>query len=348
MTATLSSGIVRTFLELCRDMYSRVEYDENQVPKPLTPSVQDDIIKRHASNRWMALARDYSARRELQHLIEQVAALFQAKSQTAEKQVIRLEIVDFDRTSSFMRSLLEQALEYEALVQPNRERLQKNQIAASRGYLLHRLLCVHFRLEPHSRWDAEISADQLERLVLGPLEAIQDVIRQPTKRERGTHHSRNTPSLFQSRKCPILDQPCPIDQSVRGRGFLSCRLPQAGKIRDAATLIKDAFKNTVTGGEVNYEIRTAEDYPPMGDIACKVCRAFSENDFVLAELSRLSPSVAMELGLAIARKRPAYILQYRRAAVRASAIFELGICEVSNHSRWSEEDGRAKVDSFLE
>jgi hypothetical protein len=46
----------------------------------------------------------------------------------------------------------------------------------------------------------------------------------------------------------------------------------------------------------------------MGDIACKVCQAISETDFVLAELSRFSPSVAMELGLAIARKRPAYIL----------------------------------------
>jgi hypothetical protein len=308
MTATLSSGIVRTFLELCRDMYSRVEYDENQIPKPLAPSVQDDVIKRHASNRWTALARDYSARRELQHMIEQVAKLFHLKSQTAEKQVIRLEIVDFDRLSSFMRSLLEQALEYEALVQPNRERLQKNSVAASRGYLLHRLLCVHFRLEPHSRWDAEISANQLERLVLGPPDAIKDVIRRPTRRDRETHHSRDAPSLFQSRHCPILDQPCPTDQPVRGSGFLSCRLPPAGKIRDAATLLKDAFKCTVAGGEVNYEIRTAEDYPPMGDIACKVCRAISETEFVLAEMSRLSPSVAMELGLAIARKRPAYIL----------------------------------------
>src|SRR4029078_13572760 len=100
---------------------------------------------------------------------------------SAEKQVIRLEVLDFNRVSTFVRSVLDQTLEYEALVQPNRERLQKNKPAASRGYLLHRLLCVHFRLEPQSRWDVEISAEQLERLVLGAKDTVNEVSKQPAR-----------------------------------------------------------------------------------------------------------------------------------------------------------------------
>ena len=46
----------------------------------------------------------------------------------------------------------------------------------------------------------------------------------------------------------------------------------------------------------------------MGDIACKVCAAFAQSDFVLVELSKLSASVAMELGLSLARRKPTFIL----------------------------------------
>ena len=60
----LSSGIVRTFLELCRDVFSRCQFHDGE-PKTATASIQDEIIKNHASTRWSSLARDHSARAEL-------------------------------------------------------------------------------------------------------------------------------------------------------------------------------------------------------------------------------------------------------------------------------------------
>lgn len=308
LVTILSSGIVRTFLELCRDMFSLCDSDETGEPLPIAASSQDRVIKSHASKKWNVLSRDQTARPELQHLIEQVAALFNQKAKKgAESQVIRLEIVDFNRVSSFTRDLLDLALEFEALVQPNRERLKKNQHAPSRGYVLNRLLCVHFRLAPTSRWDVEISSDQLERLILGAPEVVAAVVKHPTKINAPSSTYPVTPGLFDERRCPILNQQCPEIKPTPGLGFLSCRLPEAGKIRDAISLIKDSFSNIEVGG-VKYEIRTAEDYPAIGDIACKVCSAISESKFVLAEMSRLSPSVAMELGLSIARGIPTYIL----------------------------------------
>lgn len=304
----LSSGIVRTFLELCRDIFSRCKFVEIE-PQTATISVQDEVIKNHASTRWSSLSRDHSARAELQHLVEQIAALFRLKVETtSEKQIIRLEIIDFDKVSTFLRTLLTQALEYEALVQPNRERLQKNRLASSRGFLLHRLLCVHFRLAPTSRWDAEISASQLERLVLGDYDTVVEVARSPTKAVQASQPSAiGSLSLFHQLDCPILGQKCPPETPREYVGFLSCRLPTAGHIRDAISLLKSTFANHTVGGS-SFQLMTAEDHPAQGDIACKVCYAYSTSRFVLVELSMLSPSVAMELGLAVARQKPTYIL----------------------------------------
>ena len=242
LTAMLSSGIVRIFLELCRDAFSRCELGDNGQPLPVNIRIQDQVIKQHAAKKWNALARDQSARPELQTLISRVAELFKLRSQSGvENQIIRLEIIDFDNVSSFSRMILDQALEYEALVQPNRERLQKNREMPSRGYLLHRLLCVHFRLEPESRWDVEISSGQLENLILGTVDTIQ-VAKEPTKSRPPQIQKRSeSRDLFEERRCPILDQECPESKPTDGLGFLSCRLPEAGKIRDAIYLIKNAF-----------------------------------------------------------------------------------------------------------
>ena len=297
----LSSGIVRTFLELCRDIYSQ---KPDSSLWPVAMSIQDEVVKVHASNRWNTLSTDNSARPELQRLIEQIARLFKKQSEVgSEKQIIRLEIVDFDEATTFLRELLETALEYEALVKPNRERLQKNRGVPSRGYLLHRLLCVHFRLEPESRWDFEISSENLQRLVTQPDEATSDILKNPTRRRAGKDREDSQP-LFPPH-CPILDDVCPKRHPRDGKGFLSCRLPQAGTIRDAVTLLRQAFESAESS---HYRLLTAEDYPPSGDISCKVCSAVAESEFVLVELSRFSPSVAMELGFCLARGIPTYLL----------------------------------------
>lgn len=306
----LSSGIVRTFLELCRDIYANCEFHNGNEPNPVPAMVQDRVIHKHASDRWTVLSRDQSARPELQHLVAQVALLFAEKSQAeSENQIIRLEIIDFESGSNFLRSLLGQTLEYEAFVKPNRERLQKNRQTASQGYLLHRLLCVHFNLDLSSRWDVEVSAYQLERMVLGPTAVVSDVARNPTFRgARPALTDASRPKLPEPLYCPILDSTCPHVAATPGLGFLACRLPKDGKIRDAIKYIKESFSEMTYENNERYEIKTAEDYPPAGDIACKVCDAMSQSDFVLVELSGLSPSVAMELGLAVARGLRTYLL----------------------------------------
>ena len=180
-------------MELCRDIYAASPTSSGW---PVSVSIQDNVIKGYAADRWTSLSTDRSARPELQRLVEQVAHLFKAKSATSkEKQIIRLEIVDFDRATTFLRDLLDTALDYEAFIKPNQERLQKNRGLPSRGYLLHRLLCVHFRLQPESRWDFEITSANLERLVTHPDDSTADIFQHPTRR-RTTRSSAGSTPLF--------------------------------------------------------------------------------------------------------------------------------------------------------
>ena len=76
--AMLSSGIVRPFLELCRDIFDEAQdyHGRNKTLVPVGTDIQDRVIKRHASTKWNQLSRDQSARIELQRLIERVAELF--------------------------------------------------------------------------------------------------------------------------------------------------------------------------------------------------------------------------------------------------------------------------------
>ena len=298
----LSSGIVRTFLELCRDIYATAS---EVTSWPVAEAVQDGVVKGYAADRWSSLSTDKSARPELQRLVEQVAKLFKRKSEGGkEKQMIRLEIIDFEQATRFLRELLDAALDYEAFIKPNRERVQKNSGLPSTGYLLHRVLCVHFRLEPESRWDFEINSVNLERLIVQPDEFTKDIVVHPTRRRRKSHPGTTAPLL--EPHCPILDAPCDRRQPQAARGFLSCRLPEAGPIRDAIKLIKQTFESMEA--PTRYRIMTAEDYPPSGDISCKICAAVAQSAFVLVELSKFSPSVAMELGFCVARGVPTYVL----------------------------------------
>ena len=135
-------------------------------------------------------------------------------------------------------------------------------------------------------------------------EATADILRHPTKRRPRKRPAAPAPLL--APYCPILDARCDSHEPRDGIGFLSCRLPKAGLIRDATTLIQNAFSSA--RGNVNYQVLTAEDYPPTGDISCKICAAVAKSSFVLVELSGYSPSVAMELGFCLARGIPTYLL----------------------------------------
>lgn len=308
MIAMLSSGIVRTFLELCRDIFS-LHLESRQTIWRARIEDQDKVVKQHATNKWSSMTRDHSTDTQLQHLIDQIATVFRLKADNSkETQIIRLEIVDYNRIPSYLHNLLTQALEYEALVQPNRERLQKNKMKASRGFLLHRLLCVHYRLRPTSRWDFEISTTQIEKLLHGDYADAEEVVKNPTKSTIQTHtHEKSPAQLSLETGCPILREECPTDTPTSGLGFLSCRLPKSGHIRDAIRLLKEAFAES-NDEDTEYKLLTAEEYPAQGDIACKVCHAFANSDFVVVEMSLHSPSVAMELGLAIARRKATFIL----------------------------------------
>ena len=56
MVATLSSGIVRPFLEFCREMYARAGFEDERIPITTIPNqIQDSVLKDRAEHLYNRL-----------------------------------------------------------------------------------------------------------------------------------------------------------------------------------------------------------------------------------------------------------------------------------------------------
>ncbi len=314
MVATLSSGIVRPFLEFCREMYARGDFEDETVPISTIPNqIQDHVLKDRAEHLYNRLRDVNTSEPELEALVSGIGNLFLQKSTVSggtENQVIRLEVLDYKKLPLYTRQLFHRALEYEALVVPNRSRVEKNRPGPSTGFILNRLLCVHFRIFPSSRWDVEVTAKDVEKLLLSPDEAIKAlvggkkrVIRKSTKKSTGAtfyDHLLMTP-------CPVMERNCDYHVENHYMGFLAIRLPEEGKIRVAKELlIAEMARRKST--ETPWDLKSAEELVPEGDIACKACRRILMCGFGLYEVTKLNANVMFELGIAISNRRKSLIL----------------------------------------
>lgn len=314
LVATLSSGIVRPFLEFCREMYAKAGFEKDGAAISKIPGdIQDHVLKDRAEHLYNRLRDVNTSEPQLEALVSSIGNLFLQKASTLgekENQVIRLEVLDYHNLPRYTRYLFHRALEFEALVVPNRSRVEKNRPGPSTGFILNRLLCVHFRIFPSSRWDVEVTAGDVEQLLSKPDETIKSLVRgrkkgarkgkRKTMRATFYDHLRMTP-------CPVLDQLCDYPEQEPFTGFLAIRLPKTGKIRDAKDfLIQEMAKRRTE--QAPWELKSAEELPPEGDIACKACYRILKCGFGLYEVTKLSANVMFELGIAIANRRKSFIL----------------------------------------
>lgn len=314
MVATLSSGIVRPFLEFCREMYARGGFEDERVPIATIPNqIQDRVLKNRAEHLYNRLRDVNTSEPQLETLVSGIGNLFLQKSTTSgetENQVIRLEVLDYHNLPLYTRQLFRRALEFEALVVPNRSRVEKNRPSPSTGFILNRLLCVHFRIFPSSRWDIEVTAENVEQLLLSPNETIKLLV---GGRKRGTSKGskKKTGATFHDHlrmtPCPVLERVCDYPIENPYMGFLAIRLPEEGKIRVAKDLLIAELGKRKTP-ETPWDLKSAEELVPEGDIACKACRCIMMCGFGLYEVTKLNANVMFELGIAISNRRKSLVL----------------------------------------
>ena len=194
---TLSSFLPRDFLELCKDMVFYAYPNLLREPKrekldPISPNIQNTVIKIHADNLFENLnrimdeeerlgprTRSQNARRLIESLGKIFRIILEGSKSKEDRTVSEFQIRDPSNLSKIAINALNDCTMRRALVVPLTKRAPQiiKNIPGDR-YELHRLLCTRFRLSLARRWPREIDAKWINQLL--EREDTEEVIKEIT------------------------------------------------------------------------------------------------------------------------------------------------------------------------
>lgn len=189
---TLSSFLVRDFLELTKDMiyyaYPWVTTEKRDIIPPIPPNIQNFVIKVHSDILYTTKIdeipgtindkeRKYIARL----LVEKMGKIFQNTlkgSKSKEKRTVSsFQLLDEFKLSEKAKTALDDCRSVGALQVPYTVRAPQNYArhAPHRKYEFHRLLCPQFHLALARRWPKEISAERFNEIFENPDKAVDEI-----------------------------------------------------------------------------------------------------------------------------------------------------------------------------
>lgn len=189
---TLSSYLVRDFLELAKDMlyfaFPWIISEKRERIPPVPPDIQNFIINVHSNILYTTRIDkiggkiDNKERKYLARLlIGKMGIIFKrilAGSRSAEKRTVSsFQLKDDVELTQIAKTSLEDCRDVGCLLVPYMQRVPQNyaRYAPHRKYEFHRLLCPRFRLSLARRWPREISAKQFNKIFDAPDDAVNEL-----------------------------------------------------------------------------------------------------------------------------------------------------------------------------
>ena len=189
----LSSGIIRDFLELCKDMiyYSNpwVVNEKKDKLEPVPPNIQNTVIKIHSNILYVNIDmipgidnESGKARSEnLRILIDSLALIFKnilKGSQSKELRTVSgFQLKNIDNLNTTAKNALNDGVSIRLLQIPYNLRIPQNptKYAVHKRYKFHRLLCPRFKLSIAERWPKEIDAQVFNEIFKKPEYAVKEI-----------------------------------------------------------------------------------------------------------------------------------------------------------------------------
>lgn len=191
----LSSGIIRDFLELCKDMiyYSNpwvVDKKLKDKLDPVIPNLQNTIIKIHSNIHYDLIQSikgiDSESKRSRSEnarvVIDSFAIIFQRIVEGSRQQKEKRTVTGFQLKNTGVLNLtsstaLQDASSNRLLQVPLDPRAPQNpsRYVISERYRFHRILCPRFQLSLSERWPKEIDCNIINALFIEPQKTIDDI-----------------------------------------------------------------------------------------------------------------------------------------------------------------------------
>lgn len=334
---SLSSGIVRQFILLCRDAFSLAHARgiaiEEGKPTPL--KIQSEAAEKVSHDLLLietikTIPSGYG--HKLVRLIQDLGRILEAKLYwSTEPQANRFDIIDSQKFMNdeytIPKEIIENGLRMPHFISETAFRPKQPWYSISSfTFSLNGIFAPTLKIPPEKRWRTPLAMHELKYLcseekreeIIGK---IINEIRGKNRVVRGRKGRKKEPigehrGLFDQpislNNCPITGHGCNQNlirymiEAEKLKAFLAVPFDKHSWMDDPRRWIKTAMTD-------HFHIRCVDvdDFPNVGYILCKICSSVRQMPIGLFEITELNPNVIFELGMATALNKLNFMLVYR-------------------------------------
>lgn len=337
---SFSSGIVRQFILLCRDVFSLahargVAIEEG---KPIPLKIQLEAAEKVSRNQLLiesikSIPSGYGPK--LVRLIQDLGRILEAKLYwSTEPQANRFEIIDSQKFMNdkyaIPKEIIENGLRMPHFISETAFRPKQLWYSISSfTFSLNGIFAPILKIPLEKRWRTPLTVVELRdlcsdenreealRRIIEQIKGKRRIVRgkkkrkeEPVERQQTIFAILNTPISLSN--CPITDYGCNqnlIDYIIEAgnlKAFLAVPFDINSWVYDPRRWIKSAMAD-------HFKIRCVDvdDFPNVGLILCKICSCVRQMPIGLFEITELNPNVIFELGIATALNKLNFMLVYR-------------------------------------
>ncbi len=336
--ARLSSGIVRQFILLCREVFNKAHRKNVDIENgsPINIKMQSKQVSKISHNQlYLELAKSIPANygSKLVRFILDLGRILQNKLYfSSEPEANRFEIIDSLKFKldkyTIPRKIIEYGMRMPHLISETAFKPKQPAYAFSFTFSLNAIFTPVLKIPSGKRWRTPLKVDEINRLCSGENRntVLKEIINSIKIRKRSVRKEEKLEKeeLKEQRTLyDVLDQPinlnhCPITgygcdknlinyyiQKNNFKAFLGIPFNQKSWIYDIREWIKNLLGDTFNIGCVDID-----DFPHFGKLLCKICACLRQMPIGFYEITELNPNVIFELGMGTALNKINFLLVY--------------------------------------
>jgi hypothetical protein len=348
---SLSSGIIRLFIWLCREAFSIAYHKSVDIMngKPIDVHLQTkgalNVSKNELTITIPQTVNNLYASK-LAYLINDIGQILRAKLYfSTQPQANRIEIIDPEKFDSaeyeIPRELLESGHDLPVFLVESSFKPRDVKYPFPKTFALNRIFAPLLNIPPEGRWRTEIKAEELKGLCLSEhrgitLERIVNqikgkkrIIRRGIKGKKGKSKDMDTLGFFEDIPKPITLENCPVTGKGCNRNLIDYEITEGsvihsflaipfneGWVSDPRTWIKNAMMDCC-----NVVCKDTDDFPNLGYLLCKICSCVRQYPFGLFEITEMNPNVLFELGMATSLNKRTFLVAYKEKIPASKSDF---------------------------
>jgi len=323
---SISSGIVRQFILLCREAFALahaqgIPLEAGGKNAKIPPRLQSEAAE-SVSARQLNLAFSINIPSGqgtlLTRLVNDLGRILQAKLYySSEPQANRFEIIGAEKLAAtentIPRDIFENGLKMPHFLSELAFKPKQPQYPLSLTFSLNGIFAPLLKIPPEKRWPTPIRVGELRGLCSDDLreETVSNIIGEIRGKRRRRHDQtertiRTHPSQSDMFTQPIGLSNCPVTgygcnrnlmeqmiQASRPAAFLAIPFDESSWVVDARRWIKSSLVD-----HLNTRCVDVNDFPNLGVILCKVCSCVRQMPIGIFEITELNSNVVFELGMA--------------------------------------------------